>query len=147
MSALDGHFGVDLDEPFAVTANPGCGGVVAAGEVAVAASGLAGCGIGENGDVGRDHAELMVAKLKIGERAGVEIVHDLLARLDGLFHVKEVRKQKSVEGGEIVILKGPPEIDLLDEDEVWFGRDGVLGGGGLGECWGQRRGEHSENEE
>ena len=138
---------MDLDEPFAISVNPGSRGIVAAGEVGFAASSLARCGVGENGDVGRDHAELMIAELEVGEGTGIEIVHDLLAGLDGLLYVKEVGKQQGVKGSEVVVLQSPPEIDLLNEDEVGLGRDGILGGGGLGECWGQHRGEQSWNEE
>lgn len=124
---------MDLDEPFAVATDPGGSGVVAAGEVGFAASGFAGCGVGEDGDVGRDHAELMVAELEVGEGAGVEIVHDLLAGLDSLLYVKKVGEEESVEGGEIVVLQGSPEIKLLDEDEVGLGADGIWSRG-LGEC-------------
>jgi len=36
----------------------------------------------------------MVAELEPGESAGVEIVHDLLARLDVFFDVKEVGEEE-----------------------------------------------------
>lgn len=45
-----------------------------------------------------------------------------------------------------MVLKGAPEVDLLDEDEVGFGADGSWRSGVLGECWGQHRREHEADE-
>jgi len=133
MSRSDGDFAVELHEPSAIAADPGGEGVEVTDKVALAADGFGGEAVGENGDVRRDHAELMVADLGAGEGAGVEVLHDLIASLDGPFDVEEVREKQGMERGEIVRLKCLPQIDLLDEDEVGLG---VEGGGLLG-CWNQ----------
>src|SRR5271154_2538206 len=87
----------------------------------------------------------MVAELEAGQGAGIEILHDLLTSLDGLFDVDEVGEEHGVEGGGIVGLKGLPQINLLNEDEVGLGAE--FGGRGLlGESWSERHREQREDE-
>jgi hypothetical protein len=123
---------MDLDEPFAFAADPRGGGVVVSDEMALTAGGFAGAAIGKDSGVGREHTELMVAHLGADQGAGAQIRHDLFARLDRLFDVKEVRKEEGLEGGEVVVLEGLPQIELLDKEEVRLSAEGWAGRGLFG---------------
>jgi hypothetical protein len=138
---------VNLDEPFAIAANPCSRSVVVAGEVALPANGFAQAAIRNDSDLRREHPKLMVANLEADQRAGVKAFHDLLARLDGLFDVEKVREQQGVEGSKIVVLQRLPPMDLLDEDEVRLGVDVFGSRDLLGGHRGDARGEQHEDKD
>src|ERR1700712_4629520 len=87
----------------------------------------------------------MVANLKADQSAGVEALHDLLARLNRLFDVEKVRQQQGVESSKIVALQRLPPMDLLDKNEVRLSVDVFRRRDLLAKHRGDARGEQHEN--